>query len=578
MSVDFFAKKASAATMVAFVLCGPLGLRHENWQESKLAAKEGRMHSNIRLVISFAIACVCGLATVLLGLPAAAGTNSWTAIGPVAYPFAVDPSSPSTIYAVVDDHTVTKTTDGGGHWADVAVFSGDLVNSLVIDPRSPVTIYAALGDPWDLAAVPIYKSIDGGAHWAAEAAEFNGEPTSVVAIAPSLSSTIYAGAEALVFKSMDGGLSWEMRGRLPGFYVSALAVDPTNADVVYVAQQVATFSGPDTGKIFKSTDGGALTNLQVWSLSIDGAGSLLRAATAAGLFEYQPTTQGAGIDLLQRGLTGAWYDPRTSGQGFMVVVIPDISPGKGIVNGSWLTYDNVVGGAERQRWYTLSGPVVSGQTLVSMTIYQNTGGNFDAPPRTTALPVGTATLSFDSCTSGQLVYSFTDGSGRTSTIPLTRLMQNATCSVTSERPTNADFALSGILYDGGWNGAPSTEGQGLSVEVNPVSGVLYFGWMTYAPKGAGAGPTGQRWYTGLGTFVAGSNSIPVQLYETTGGLFDDGTASPTTVVVGNGVLDFGNCANTLSFNFVGGSSIGASGTIFLDHIPAYSSGEGCWDY
>ena len=365
------------------------------------------MYSSIRLVISFG-ACVGCLATALLVLPATAGTNSWTAIGPVAYPFAVDPSSPSTIYAVVNSrtvdpsspstivpvvngNTVTKTTDGGGHWADLAVLAPDQVNSLVIDPRSPATIYAALGDPWDLADVPIYKSIDGGAHWAAEAAEFNGSPTSVVGTAPSLSSTLYAGASETVFKSTDGGLSWAMPGNLPygfyGWYVSALAIDPTNADVVYVAQQVSTFPGPDTEKIFKSTNGGGqwrevpipvpapvairslaidpatpsivyaaygkagkggvfksidsgdtwiaaqnglpdtifvnalaidpstpariyaatqqgvfrstdaaaswtpinsgLTSLHVWSLSIDRTGSLLRAATAAGLFEYQ---------------------------------------------------------------------------------------------------------------------------------------------------------------------------------------------------------------------------------------------------------------------------------------------------
>jgi len=94
------------------------------------------MHSNIRLVISFAIACIGCLATTLFVLPAAAGTNSWTAIGPVAYPFAVDPSSPSTIYSVVNSNAVTKTTDGGGHWAELAVFAIDGVNSL--GDRSPL--------------------------------------------------------------------------------------------------------------------------------------------------------------------------------------------------------------------------------------------------------------------------------------------------------------------------------------------------------------------------------------------------------------------------------------------------------
>ena len=156
-----------------------------------------------------------------------------------------------------------------------------------------------------------------------------------------------------------------------------------------------------------------------------------------------PTAQGADIDLHQRGLTGSWYDPRTSGQGFMVQVYPDmLSPGTGLVQATWVTYDDIVGGAERQRWYTLNAPVVSGQTHVSMTIYQNTGGNFNALPATTALPVGTATLSFDSCTSGQLVYNFTDGSDRASTIPLTRLTQNVTCSTTLPRARSCPVTVS----------------------------------------------------------------------------------------------------------------------------------------
>lgn len=290
----------------------------------------------------------------------------------------------------------------------------------------------------------------------------------------------------------------------------------------------------------------------------------------AALFRLSlPTAHGAGIDL-QYGLTGSWYEPRTSGQGFMVVVYGDTLYGPALVLTSWFTYDNVVGRADHQRWYTLSGAVGSGQTEVSMTIYQNAGGNFNGPPVTTALPVGTATLSFDSCTSGQLVYNFADGSGRASTIPLTRLTQNVDCSATSARRASDDFWRSGEYYD------PATSGQGLTVEVNPISDVLFFAWTTYAPNGAGAGPAGQRWYTGQGRLAAGAGVIPVQLYETTGGLFDDGTASPTTVAVGSGTLAFTGCTAKLSFDFFGGSSVGASGTISL--ASADPSGAGCWDY
>ena len=283
----------------------------------------------------------------------------------------------------------------------------------------------------------------------------------------------------------------------------------------------------------------------------------------------------AGVNLQQQGLNGSWYEPGTSGQGFMVQVSPFVlGGGKGVVEVSWLTYDSVVGGAERQRWYTLSGPVVTGQTEVSLTIYQNTGGNFNAPPITAAHPVGTATLRFDSCTSGQLAYQFADGSGRASTIPLTRLTPDVTCEATSLGSMNSDIDFSGNWYD------PATSGQGIAMELNPISRSLFLAWQTYAPKGAAAGPSGQRWYTGQGAYVGaiGATTV-VQLYETTGGLFDESMATPTTVLVGTGILTFVSCSTSkLSFSFTLGSSSGTSGTINLNSIDANLSGRGCWDY
>jgi photosystem II stability/assembly factor-like uncharacterized protein len=182
--------------------------------------------------------------------------------------FAVDPLSPSTIYSTVGG-VVMKTTDGGGHWAEAANgLSLSTVNSLVIDPAFPSTIYVGRGDDYDslggspFGDGPVYKSIDRGAHWA-DASQ--GLPTALpsgirsLAIAPSLGSTLYAGDIARgVSKSVDGGLSWrEVNNGLnrvgPYIFVSALAIDPTNADILYVA--TSPNGGPDTAKIFKSTDG-----------------------------------------------------------------------------------------------------------------------------------------------------------------------------------------------------------------------------------------------------------------------------------------------------------------------------------
>jgi hypothetical protein len=244
-----------------------------------------------------------------------------------------------------------------------------------------------------------------------------------------------------------------------------------------------------------------------------------------------------------------------------------VSPGVGLTQVSWFTFDTVAGGADRQRWYTLSGNVQDGQATASLTIYRNVGGNFNAAPVTNGVAVGTATLRFDSCTGGQLDYNFTDGSGRSGSIPLTRLTQNATCSTTSARPTNPDFGLGGNWYD------PATAGQGFTVEVNPGSATMFFAWYTYAPGGAGAGASGQRWYTGQGAFSPGMRAIPVTMRATTGGVFDSTAATPHNDVVGTGTLTFHSCSSaTLSYNFTGGSSSGMSGSIALQRIGPVPAG------
>jgi hypothetical protein len=288
------------------------------------------------------------------------------------------------------------------------------------------------------------------------------------------------------------------------------------------------------------------------ALSVGMAAALLTDAAWSQVVDY--------LDLTQHGLTGSWYEADKNGQGIELEVYPNTpAPGSALLFMSWFTYDTVAGGAERQRWYTLSGTVPTASFIATLTIYQNTDGNFNAPPTTKGIAVGTATLTFDSCRTGELNYAFTDGSGRMGKIGLTRLTQNVTCSTTYVRPTNAEFSLSGNWYD------PTTSGQGFTVEVNPINGVLFLAWYTYMPGGVGAGAAAERWYTAQVNGIApGTRSFPVQIYETTGGQFDATTPRPTSVTVGNGTWTFQSCSSaTFNYALNGGSSNGASGSIAL---------------
>ena len=178
------------------------------------------------------------------------------------YPLAVDPTASSTIYAAVG-RTVVKTTDGGAHWAESdAGLSAELpqVYRLAVDPVSPSIVYAVQSTPFSGHTI-IYKSTDGGAHWAAPSTIlFSPAALLALAIAPTQPSTLFIGVNNQgILKSTDGGSSWALANSgltAVGPYVTALAVDPTTADTVYAA--TSPTGQPDTpAKIFKSTDGAA---------------------------------------------------------------------------------------------------------------------------------------------------------------------------------------------------------------------------------------------------------------------------------------------------------------------------------
>ena len=273
------------------------------------------------------------------------------------------------------------------------------------------------------------------------------------------------------------------------------------------------------------------------------------------------------IDINQEGLGGTWYNPETSGQGLQFQITPATSPAAdGALFGAWFTYDTEPGNTtDHQRWYSIQGGIPSGATNASFVIYQNTGGNFDAGPPTSAARVATGTLRFENCGRGTFDYAFDDG--RTGSIPLQRILANVAC-VDTPAPTDApsDFGLSGAWYN------PATGGQGMLVEVNPTAANAFVGWYAYAESGEGSGAAGQRWFSAQAPYTAGSTAIDLALYASTGGTFDSLAGEVTTTPVGNATLTFTSCTEaTLEYLFLDGDLVGRRGTIPLMRIGATPS-------
>jgi hypothetical protein len=265
----------------------------------------------------------------------------------------------------------------------------------------------------------------------------------------------------------------------------------------------------------------------------------------------------AAIPIDQWGLTGAWYDPDESGQGFQLT----FDPIEGTLFGAWYTFDTASGGTDTQRWYSLQATLASDDVSADVTIYRNTGGTFDGPPTTTAVPVGSGTLAFDSCTSGTFAYTMDDG--RKGAIRVRTLFPQSQCDegghpVVEPGPPG----ISGTWYD------PSTAGQGVMITIDPFDENVFVGWYTYAAGVASEEADGQRWFSAQGNYGMQGSPVALTLYESTGGAFDAGDPV-STVEVGSATLNFASCESaTLDYTFTRGDLAGRSGSLPLTRLGA----------
>jgi hypothetical protein len=279
------------------------------------------------------------------------------------------------------------------------------------------------------------------------------------------------------------------------------------------------------------------------------------------------STSAASFDLDQAGLSGSWYDPSEAGQGLVMQVMPDFyGAGQGLLFGGWFTFDVTAAGG--QRWYSVQGTVSSSAASATMPIYRSEGGNFDAPPAVGVTTVGQATLAFSDCTHGTLTYAFSDGSGRSGSIPLSRLGNNVACVPGGDSTPPGSYFLSGAWYD------PATAGQGFVFDIDPVAHTLFAAWYTYATNGAAiGGPASERWFTLQSGFTPGSGHVSsVPIYQTTGGVFDEPTGV-TTVPVGTANIVYHDCNRaTLTYTFNAGANAGRSGSIDLARVASAPAG------
>lgn len=189
---------------------------------------------------------------------------------------AINPVHNSTWYVAVGSGGLWKTTNSGTTWTPV--FDGQAsysIGTVAIDPNNPEVVWVGTGENVSGRHVGwgdgVYKSKDGGTTWQQMGLK-NSEHIGKILIDPRNSEVVYvaaegplwsSGGERGLYKTKDGGKTWQLVLEIDADTgVTDAEFDPSNPDVIYAAayqrrrKTWALLAGGPKSGIFKSMDGG----------------------------------------------------------------------------------------------------------------------------------------------------------------------------------------------------------------------------------------------------------------------------------------------------------------------------------
>jgi len=146
-------------------------------------------------------------------------------------------------------------------WRDIGPTRGGRARALAGVPSQPNTFYAGFDNGG------LWRSTDYGANWVPLFDDQSTGSIGAIGVAPSNPSVIYVGTGAGIirpdlaigdgiYKSTDAGRTWQHLGLRDSQMIAAIAVDPGNADRLFVAVLGHPYGpNPERG-VFRSTDGG----------------------------------------------------------------------------------------------------------------------------------------------------------------------------------------------------------------------------------------------------------------------------------------------------------------------------------
>ncbi|HMQ48779.1 MAG TPA: T9SS type A sorting domain-containing protein [Saprospiraceae bacterium] len=207
-------------------------------------------------------------------------------------PFELDPQNPAIIYAGAQRLHISQ--NGGNTWQATSTgfvdpATGNPILSIAVSPEDSDLIYVSTAPL--LGGIPrLYRSLNGGSTWQA----MSGLPNRVamdIAFHPENQDEVFVVFSGFgsshVYKTVNGGNSWlSLSNGLPDIPVNCIFVDPMMPDDIYIGTDLGVYASFDGGFSWEAYSDGIAEAAMVMHLSISEPERKLRAATH-GLGVYQ---------------------------------------------------------------------------------------------------------------------------------------------------------------------------------------------------------------------------------------------------------------------------------------------------
>lgn len=163
---------------------------------------------------------------------------------------AVAPNDANTWYIGAPAGGLWKSTDAGSTWNTTTDELPQIgVSGIAIDPDNSNIIYIATGDDdaGDSLSAGVFKSTDGGVTWNQTGLNPSNSPTRMneIYIDPTNSNTLWVSTSSGIFKTTDAGDSWE--SKLTGDFLD-LKLKPGDSEILYAATADRFFRSTDSGE------------------------------------------------------------------------------------------------------------------------------------------------------------------------------------------------------------------------------------------------------------------------------------------------------------------------------------------